>query len=59
MEISGNWATAHSWPFMVSLGTVLVPVGVPFRMLMHYHEHAVGLKVCWKSNLPPSWTYGF
>ena len=54
-----NWATAHFCPFMVSLGTVMAPVGVSFSMPMHYSEHTVKLKVNWKSNLPPSWTYGF
>ena len=59
MEISRNWATAHFCPFMVSLGTVMAPVGVSFSMPMHYSEHTVKLKVNWKSNLPPSRTYGF
>ena len=44
------------WPFMVGLGTVMVPVGVSFSMEMHYNECIMKLKVCWKSNLLPSWT---
>ena len=43
-------------PFMVSLGTVLVLVGVSFSMLMYYNECIMRLKVHWKLNLPPSWT---
>ena len=45
-----------SWPFMVDLRTVMVPVRVPFSMLVYYNEHVMRLKVYWKSNLPPSLT---
>ena len=31
VEISRNWATTH---FLVSLGTVLVPLGVSFSLLI-------------------------
>ena len=44
-EISRNWATATFWSFMVSLGTVMVPLGVPFSLLMCYSEHILRIKV--------------
>ena len=44
-----NWATAHFWPFMVSLGTVMALVGVSFSMLIYYNERIMRLKVYWKS----------
>ena len=53
--ISRNWATPHFRPIMVSLRTVMVPVGVSLSMLMYYSEHIMRLKVYWKSNLLPSW----
>ena len=56
-EIPRNWATAHFWPFMVDLRTVMVLVRVPFSMLVYYNEHVMRLKVYWKSNLPPSWVW--
>ena len=34
--ISRNWATAHFLTLMVSLGTVMAPVGVSFSLLMCY-----------------------
>ena len=40
-EISRNWITAHIWPFMVSLRTVLLPVGVSFSILIYYNEAEV------------------
>ena len=42
-------------PFMVSLGTAMVPVGVSVSMLIYYNEHITRLKIYWKSNLPTSW----
>ena len=33
------------WPLMVSLGTVMVPVSVPFTLLMCYSECALRIKV--------------
>ena len=41
---------------MVGLGTVMVPVGVSFSMLVYYNEHIMRLKVHRKSNLLPSCT---
>ena len=43
MRISSNWATAHFLTFVVSLGTVIVPVGVSFSLLMCYNIEAQGL----------------
>lgn len=37
--------TAHFWPFMVSLRTVLAPVEVLFSLLMYYSEFILRLKV--------------
>ena len=44
-EISRNWATTSFLTFMVGLGTVMVPVGVSFSMLMYYNERILRLKV--------------
>ena len=38
MGISRNWATAHFLTFIVGLGTLMVPVGVSFSLLMCYNE---------------------
>lgn len=38
---------------MISLGTALVPVGVPFTTLVHYSERVMKLEVSWQSDLPP------
>ena len=43
--ISRSWTTAHVLILMVSLGTVVVPVGVSFSLLMYYSEHLLRLKV--------------
>ena len=43
--ISRNWATAHCLTFRVSLGTVMVSVGVSFSLLMCYNERILRLKV--------------
>ena len=43
MRISRNWATAYFLTFVVSLGTVMVPVGVSFGLLMCYNIEAQGL----------------
>ena len=43
--ISRNWATTHFLIPMVSLGTVMVPVGVSFSLLMCYRERILRLKV--------------
>ena len=43
--ISRNWATTHFLIFMVSLGTVMVPVGMSFSLLMCYSERILRLKV--------------
>ena len=43
--ISRNWATAHFLILMVSVGTVMGPVGVSFSLLMCYSEHILRLKV--------------
>ena len=45
MEISRNWATAHFLTFMVSLGTVMVPVDVSLSLLMCYNECMLRFKV--------------
>ena len=37
-ESSRNWATAHFWPFMVGLRTVLALVGMSYSMLMYCNE---------------------
>ena len=59
MGISKNWATAHFLAFCGQPrnchGTC--GCGVSFSMLMYYNEHIMRLKVYWKLNLPPSWTY--
>ena len=58
MEISRNWATAHFLVFMVSLGTVMAPVGVSFSLLMCYNEHILRLKSTGSQifcHLGPSW----
>ena len=34
----GNGLPPTFWPFIVSLGTVMAPVGVSFSMLMYYNE---------------------
>ena len=52
--ISKNLATF--WLFMVGLGTVMVPVGVSFSMLVYCNAHIMRLKVHRKSNLLPSCT---
>ena len=44
------------WLFMVRLRTVMALVGVSFSMLTYYDELMMRLKVCWKLNIPPSWT---
>ena len=54
MGISWNWATAHFLIFLVDLGTVMVPVGVSFSMMMCYSKLILRLKVDWKSTDPPS-----
>ena len=36
--ISRNWATTYFLILMMSLGTVMVPVGVSFSLLMCYSE---------------------
>ena len=41
--ISRNWATAHFLILMVSLGTVIAPVGVSFSLLMSAYTEAQGL----------------
>ena len=33
------------WPFMVSLGTAMAPVGVSFSLLMYYNEGILRPKV--------------
>ena len=43
--------------FVVSLGTIMVPVGVSFSLLTCYNEHILSLKVLWKATSLPSWTY--
>ena len=41
--ISRNWATAHFWPFIVGLGTVMMLVGVSFSM--YYKERIIRLSL--------------
>ena len=41
--ISRNWATAHFWPFIVSLGTRMMLVGVSFSM--YYKERIIRLSL--------------
>ena len=55
--ISKNQATAHFLILMVSLGNVMVPVGVSFSLLMCFSECILRLTVYWKSTCPPSWTH--
>ena len=43
--------------FMVSLGTVIGPVGVSLSKLLYYNEHIMRLKVKWKSNLSSFWAW--
>ena len=43
-------------PSLVGLGTVMVPVGVSFRVLMCYSEPVMKLRVYWKLTHLPSWT---
>ena len=45
VRISRNWATAHFLNFMVCLGTVMMPMGVSFSLLMCYNECILRLKV--------------
>ena len=45
MGISQNWATVHFLTFMIGLGTVMVPMGVSFSLLMCYNECILRLKV--------------
>ena len=45
MGISQNWATIHFLTFMIGLGTVTVPMGVSFSLLMCYNECILRLKV--------------
>ena len=45
MEISRNWATAHFLTFMVSLGSVMVPVCVSLSLLICYNKCILRLKV--------------
>jgi len=44
------------WLFMVRLRTVMALVGVSFSMLTYYDELTIRLRICWKLNIPPSWT---
>ena len=37
------------WPFMVSPGTVMAPVGVSYSMLIYYNENIMRLKFHWNS----------
>ena len=46
--LAGIGPLPTSWPFMVDLRTVMVPVRVPFSMLVYYNEHVMRLKVYWK-----------
>ena len=44
------------WVFPVVLMAVFMALaGVLFSMLECYNEGIMRFKVCWKSNLPPSW----
>lgn len=45
MGISKNWEPSHFLTVMGSLGTVPVPVGMPFSLLMSYSEPVLRLKV--------------
>ena len=49
----------HFVTFMMGLGTVKVPVGVPFRLLICFNEHILRFKTQWKSTSLPSWTKSF
>ena len=46
LGISRNWATAHVLVFMVGLGTVVVPVGMSFSLLMFNNGCIPRLKLC-------------
>ena len=39
------------WPFLVSLGTVLVSVGELLSILVYYSECMMRFKIYWKLNL--------
>ena len=55
VRISRSWGTIHFLDFLVSLRTVMVPVGVSFSILIMYcNEHIMSLKVHQQWNLPPS-----
>lgn len=43
--------------FIVSLGNVMVPVGVSFSLLICYNQHIMRLKVQWKWTHLPSWIW--
>ena len=54
VEIPRNWAAAHLLVFGVSLGTVMVSVGVSFGLLMCYN----GCKLRFRRSMrQPSWTH--
>ena len=44
-EISRNGPPLTFWSLMVSLGTVTVPLGVSFSLLMCYSEQILKIKV--------------
>ena len=52
MGISRNWATTHSFTFIV-----MASIGVSFRVLMCYNKYVLRLRVKGKLIHPPSWTY--
>ena len=43
--IPRNWAIAYFWSLMVHFGTVTVPLGVSFSMLVCYSENILRIKV--------------
>ena len=45
MGMSRNCVTTHFLMFMVGPGSVMVPVGVSFSLLVCYNEHMLRLKV--------------
>ena len=55
-EISRNRATAHFSAFYGQPWNLsMAPMGVSFSMLICYNKRTMRLKVCWNSNLLPSW----
>ena len=48
MELARSWSTTHILIFMLCHGTVMLPMGMLFSLLICYSEHVLGRKVWWK-----------